>query len=192
MPIQDQAPEQEGQIPHGSAKHAQSPDSKGTETTKAYGGQSGTGMSTPPTPTPYGSGGDNQAVNNTSMASPESISVDQMKDEGTDEGAQASHEAGQLGADPQSKHRRAESIQLYLLNVEQLGEYLYSRGVPEESIHLLLDQGLNGESWMQMLMATQSEGSAAVEEIWREIGVERRLTKSRLMGTAKWHRNHTK
>jgi hypothetical protein len=68
------------------------------------------------------------------------------------------------------------------MNIEQLGEYLYTRGVPEESIHLLLDQGLNGESWMQMLTTTQSEGSAAVEEIWKEIGVDRRLTKSRLMG----------
>ena len=124
-PIQDQAPEQDGQHPHGSPQQAQSPDSKGTETTKAYCGQNDTELSMPPTPTPHGLGRDNQAVNKTDLEggatkctplSPGSGSVDNSVD-------QKEHGDTQSGYGPGHAHND-ERTQLYLMDIEQLGEYL--------------------------------------------------------------------
>jgi hypothetical protein len=185
--IDDQAP-QDGGSTDNSPTHPQqgSPPNNGSETTQAYGpyAVSGSqwqpsmhGNSTPEAPGEYHFT-ENLTPHGTS-ASPESVNVDTSPSpNGTASGV------------PNTPPGCSETP-IYEMDGRQLGEYLIDRGLTGESTELIMRQDLNGASWMHMITSTSTEGNAAMNDLWEEIGVKSRMTRSRLtseasLGGQKW------
>jgi hypothetical protein len=185
---------QEDQAQNGSTNNSPIQDmpgehpNEGSETTAAYG--------------PYGVDGSQWQPHMHGASTPESPGEYMLSENTTQHGASGSPESVNvenelgpkgriLGNNITSPGSAGGESAIHELNAHQLGEYLVDRGLTGEAVTTVMAQGFNGESWMHAVASTAEEGAQALTELWQEIGVKSRLTRSRLtseaiLGFSKW------
>jgi hypothetical protein len=182
-PIQgNQAPEQGGPPEDTTTYPSMPPSNNDSAETHAYGpnlgGVNSPGLTTPSYFTPTESEGAHLPGNPPGTHGPASMPLSPSVDNSQELQGQSS------GASTSPGSPRGEQELIFVLNEQQLGSYLIQRGLTEESISVIVNQDLTGEAWMHIVQATAEEGTVQLSELWEEIGVKSRMTRSRLTSDA--------